>query len=54
MNRSWKWFWTLALLLPLAASMAWAVWDNAKLFFITLLLNIIALRIVRKYREQYD
>ena len=37
MNRSWKWFWTLALLLPLAAFMAWAVWDNAKLFFITLL-----------------
>ena len=37
MNRSWKWFWTLALLLPLAAFMAWAVWDNPKLFFITLL-----------------
>ena len=37
MKRFWPWFWTLALALPLAAFAAWAIWDNAKLFFITLL-----------------
>ncbi len=37
MNRFWKWFWTLALAVPLAAFVVWGIWDNAKLFFITLL-----------------
>jgi len=36
-TKFWKWFWTAALVVPLAAFAAWAIWDNAKLFFITLL-----------------
>ncbi len=32
-----QWAWTLVLAVPLAAFAAWAIWDNAKLFFITLL-----------------
>ena len=37
MSRFWKWFWGLALLAPLAVFVVWGIWDNAKLFFITLL-----------------
>ncbi|MGH8673184.1 MAG: branched-chain amino acid ABC transporter permease [Burkholderiales bacterium] len=37
MNRFWKWFWGAVLIVPLLAFMAWAIWDNTKLFFITLL-----------------
>jgi branched-chain amino acid transport system permease protein len=36
-SRFWKWFWGLALVAPLAVFVVWAVWDNTKLFFITLL-----------------
>ena len=37
MSRFWKGFWTLVLTVPLAVFVAWGIWDNAKLFFITLL-----------------
>ena len=36
MTRFWKWFWSLALVVPLAVFVVWGIWDNAKLFFITL------------------
>ena len=37
MSRFWKWFWTLVLTVPVAVFVVWGIWDNAKLFFITLL-----------------
>ena len=37
MSRVGRWFWPFVLAVPLAAFAAWAIWDNAKLFFITLL-----------------
>ena len=37
MSRFWKWFWSLVLLVPLAIFVVWGIWDNTKLFFITLL-----------------
>ncbi len=37
MNKAWKWFWGLVLVVPVAAFVVWAMWDNARLFFITLL-----------------
>ena len=37
MTRFWQWFWSLVLLVPLAVFVVWGIWDNAKLFFITLL-----------------
>ena len=37
MSRFWKWFWGVVIVVPLAAFVAWGVWDNTKLFFITLL-----------------
>ena len=37
MRNFWKWFWTLVLAVPLAVFVVWGIWDNAKLFFITLL-----------------
>ena len=37
MSRFWKGFWTLVLAVPLAVFVVWGIWDNAKLFFITLL-----------------
>ena len=37
MTRFWKWFWAAVLLVPLVVFAVWAIWDNAKLFFITLL-----------------
>ena len=37
MSRLQKWFWGLALVAPLSVFAVWGIWDNAKLFFITLL-----------------
>ena len=37
MSKYWKWFWGLVLVVPLAVFVVWAIWDNTKLFFITLL-----------------
>ena len=37
MTRYGKWLWRLVLVVPLGVFAAWAIWDNAKLFFITLL-----------------
>ena len=37
MTRYGKWLWRLVLVVPLGVFTAWAIWDNAKLFFITLL-----------------
>ena len=37
MSKVGKWLFGLALGVPLALFIAWAIWDNAKLFFITLL-----------------
>jgi len=36
-NKVWKWYWGLVLVVPLATFAVWAIWDNARLFFITLL-----------------
>jgi branched-chain amino acid transport system permease protein len=36
-SRFWKWFWGVLIVVPLVAFVAWGVWDNTKLFFITLL-----------------
>jgi branched-chain amino acid transport system permease protein len=36
-SRFWKWFWGVVIVVPLLAFVAWAIWDNTKLFFITLL-----------------
>jgi branched-chain amino acid transport system permease protein len=36
-TKFWRWFWTLAIAVPLAVFAAWAIWDNARLFFVTLL-----------------
>ena len=37
MSKVWKWSWGLVLVVPLATFVIWAIWDNTKLFFITLL-----------------
>ncbi len=37
MTMFWRWFWSLVLGAPIAAFAVWAMWDNARLFFITLL-----------------
>ena len=37
MSRFWKWIWIAAIAAPLLVFMAWALSDNAKLFFSTLL-----------------
>ena len=37
MSRFWQWFWGLVLVVPLALFSVWGIWDNARLFFITLL-----------------
>ena len=37
MSRFRQWFWSIAIGAPVALFAVWAVWDNAKLFFITLL-----------------
>src|ERR671916_1402273 len=37
MRRGWRWFWGLAVGIPIAAFILWGLWDNARLFLITLL-----------------
>jgi len=37
LKRGWKWFWGLLIGVPVAVFVAWALWDNERLFFITLL-----------------
>src|ERR671915_720511 len=37
MRRGWRWFWGLAVGIPIAAFIFWGLWDNARLFLITLL-----------------
>jgi len=40
MSRFWKWFWTVVIGVPLAVFAVWAIQDNAKLFFSSLLNGI--------------
>src|ERR671915_473533 len=37
MKRGWRWFWGLAVGIPIAVFIIWGLWDNARLFLITLL-----------------
>src|ERR1700694_2331289 len=37
MKRTWKWFWTVVIGLPILALVAWGLWDNERLFLVTLL-----------------
>ena len=37
MAKFWRWFWSLLIGLPIAVFAVWAMWENARLFFITLL-----------------
>jgi branched-chain amino acid transport system permease protein len=37
LKRGWKVFWALAIGLPVLAFVAWALWDNERLFLVTLL-----------------
>jgi branched-chain amino acid transport system permease protein len=37
MTRFWKWFWSAVIGLPILAFVAWAIWDNQRLFVVTLL-----------------
>jgi branched-chain amino acid transport system permease protein len=37
MTLAWKWFWGLVVGAPVAAFMAWGLWDNTRLFVITFL-----------------
>ena len=37
MSRFWKWFWGAVITVPLLVFIVWAIWENTKLFFITLL-----------------
>ncbi|HXF45612.1 MAG TPA: branched-chain amino acid ABC transporter permease [Burkholderiaceae bacterium] len=37
MRRSWLWFWAIAIGAPIAVFAVWAIADNARLFFVTLL-----------------
>jgi branched-chain amino acid transport system permease protein len=36
-TKFWRWFWSLVIGLPIAVFAIWAMWDNARLFFVTLL-----------------
>jgi len=37
MLKFWHWFWSLLIGIPIAVFALWATWDNARLFFVTLL-----------------
>jgi branched-chain amino acid transport system permease protein len=37
MPKFWRWFWSLLIGVPIAAFVAWALWDNTRLFTVTLL-----------------
>ena len=37
MRRGWKWFWGLVIGIPILAFIAWGLWDNDRLFAVTLL-----------------
>ena len=37
MSRRWAWLWSIVIGVPLAVFAVWAVWDNARLFTVTLL-----------------
>jgi branched-chain amino acid transport system permease protein len=37
MAKFWRWFWSLVIGVPVAVFALWAMWDNARLFFITFL-----------------
>ncbi len=37
MKKPWRWFWTIAIGLPIVVFAIWAIADNARLFFTTLL-----------------
>jgi len=37
MLKFWHWFWSLLIGIPIAVFALWAIWDNARLFFVTFL-----------------
>jgi branched-chain amino acid transport system permease protein len=37
MKRGWKWFWGIVIGAPILVFIAWALWDNERLFLVTLL-----------------
>jgi branched-chain amino acid transport system permease protein len=37
MKRGWKWFWGLVIGIPILAFIVWALWDNDRLFTVTML-----------------
>ena len=37
MKKAWVWFWWIVIAVPLLAGAIWAIDDNAKLFFLTLM-----------------
>jgi branched-chain amino acid transport system permease protein len=37
MAKFWRWFWSLVIGVPIAVFALWAMWDNARLFFVTFL-----------------
>ena len=37
MRKSWKWFWGVVIGAPILAFVAWGLWDNERLFLVTLL-----------------
>src|SRR5688572_10756543 len=37
MKKGWKWFWSVVIGVPVLVFVVWALWDNERLFFVTLL-----------------
>ena len=37
MKRFWRWFWSVVIGVPILAFVVWAIWDNERLFAVTLL-----------------